>query len=166
MGFDAMVQMVVGLPWGKILTWISVPGTIGAVYAWYKERSRRSDDLRERIRELVQASRSDLADAEIRWSKVSDRLSHPFVHIQDGPIMISQLRRIHKQFFEAPSEAADEIHSVLHEEGKISIKQLESTHRRIRKVHDDQVISLKRFNAQMDRFEKKLDNPWMPWTRQ
>lgn len=160
MGFAALVEWVTGLSWGQIIS----SGIVGAVLGWFKERSRHSEDLRERIRLLVQASRLDLADAEIRWSTIHDRVAHPLLQMSDKQAMLLQLRQIQREVFEKPREAADEIHGILHEETRISIGQLERTHRRIRKVHDDQEVSLKRFNAQMDGFERKLNSPLMPWT--
>ncbi|OAN27118.1 hypothetical protein [Pseudomonas oryzihabitans] len=165
MGIEALGEWLVGLSWTQIIPSGAITAVIGAVWGWRKERSRHSEDLRERIRLLVQASRSDLTDAELRWENVYGRVAHSLVQMSEKPMMLSQLRKIQKEVFETPRAAADEIHGILHEEGRISIKQLESTHRRIRKVYDDQVLSLKRFNAQMDGFERKLKNPLMPWIR-
>lgn len=163
MGIEAVGEWLMGLSWTQIIPSGAITAVIGALWGWHKERSRHSEDLRERIRVLVQASRSDLTDAELRWSTIYGRVAHYPIQLPEKPKMLSELHRIQKEVFVRPREAAEEIHGILNEEGKIPIKQLESTHRRMRKVYDDQVIDLKRFNAKMDELERKLRSPLTTW---
>lgn len=163
MEFAALVDSVLGLSWGQIIPSGAITAVIGAVWGWRKERFRRSDELRDLIRDLVQARREEYGDADIRWQTVYDRFSHPFFQSPDKSHILAEMKRVRKELLQSTRrEGINEAHEVVHRDGSIAIDQLESSHRRLRKVSDDLVLDLKKFNAEMDRLERKFRNPWTP----
>jgi hypothetical protein len=163
MGFEALGEWLVGLSWSQIIPSGAITAVIGAVWGWRKERSRRSNELRDSIRDLVQARREEYGDADIKWQTVYDKISNPYFLSPDKPNILAEMRRIRKELLESERrEGINEAHGLVHEDGSIAIDQLEGSHRRLRKVSDDLVLDLKRFNGEMDRLERRLKNPWSP----
>lgn len=163
MGLGALVDWVIGLSWGQIIPSGTFTAVLGAVWGWRKERSRRSNELRDLIRDLVQARREEYGDADTKWQTVYDKFSSPFFQSPDKSRILAEMERIRKELLESEQrKGINEAHGVVHEDGSIAIDQLESSHRRLRKVSDDLVLDLKKFNAEMDRLERKFRNPWTP----
>lgn len=162
MGFGALVDWVIGLSWGQIIPSGTFTAILGAVWGWRKERSRRSDELRDLIRDLVQARREEYGDADTKWQTVYDKFSHPFFQSPDKSRILAELLRIQKKLLQSTRrEGINEAHEVVHRDGPIALDQLESSYRRLRKVSDDLVLDLKKFNAEMDRLERRYKDPWM-----